>query len=63
LEEKYRSGSLGFCTDIESRSPVVQAHDAQLLNYLRATGITVGLLINFKHAKAEINRFVWNAED
>ena len=33
-------------------------HEAQLLNYLRATGIKIGILVNFKHAKAEIKRMV-----
>jgi len=33
-------------------------HEAQLLNYLRATGIHVGLLVNMKHPKAEIKRMV-----
>ena len=33
-------------------------HEAQLLNYLRATGIQIGILVNFKHAKAEIKRMV-----
>lgn len=33
-------------------------HEAQLLNYLRATGIQIGILINFKHTKAEIKRMV-----
>jgi len=32
--------------------------EAQLLNYLRATGIQVGILVNFRHAKAEIKRMV-----
>ena len=36
------------------------AHQAQLLNYLKATGIQVGLLVNFKHPKAEIKRMVLN---
>jgi GxxExxY protein len=35
-------------------------HEAQLLNYLKATGIQVGLLINFKHPKAEIKRMVFD---
>ena len=26
----------------------------QILNYLKATGIQVGILVNFKHQKAEI---------
>ena len=34
-------------------------HEAQLMNYLKATGIQVGLLINFKHQKAEIKRIVF----
>jgi len=33
-------------------------HEAQLLNYLKATGMKVGLLVNFRHTKAEIKRFV-----
>ena len=33
-------------------------HEAQLLNYLKATGYKIGLLINFTHPKAEIKRFV-----
>jgi hypothetical protein len=28
------------------------------LNYLKATGIKVGLLVNFRHIKAEIKRLV-----
>jgi len=34
-------------------------HEAQLMNYLKATGIPVGLLVNFKHPKAEIKRIVF----
>jgi len=37
-----------------------EVHSAQLLNYLKATGINVGLLVNFKHPKAEIKRMVLN---
>jgi hypothetical protein len=33
-------------------------YEAQLLNYLKATGIKVGLLVNFKHPKADVKRFV-----
>ena len=35
-----------------------RAHKAQLLNYLKATGHHVGLLVNFRHKKAEIKRMV-----
>ena len=37
-----------------------RAHEAQLLNYLKATGLHVGLLVNFKHKKADIKRMVLN---
>jgi GxxExxY protein len=33
-------------------------HEAQILNYLKATGLQVGLLVNFKYPKAEIKRMV-----
>jgi GxxExxY protein len=35
-----------------------KVHEAQLLNYLKATGMQVGLLVNFKHPKAQIKRLV-----
>jgi len=38
-------------------------HEAQLLNYLRATGIQVGILVSFKHTKAEIKRMVLDLPD
>ena len=38
-------------------------HEAQLLNYLKATGVRVGLLVNFKAPKAEIRRLVLNLSE
>ena len=43
--------------ELKSVSQVHPAHEAQLINYLRATGIKVGLLINFGE-KVEIKRKV-----
>jgi len=40
----------------KSFSPI---HEAQLLNYLKSTGIKVGLLINFGPEKCEYRRFVY----
>ena len=35
-------------------------HEAQLLNYLKATGFKVGLLVNFKSPRAQIKRLVFD---
>jgi len=37
-----------------------KVHEAQLLNYLKATRIKIGLIINFYNPKAEIKRMVLN---
>jgi GxxExxY protein len=44
--------------ELKTVENIDKIHEAQLLNYLRATGIRVGLLVNFKHPKAEIKRMV-----
>ena len=33
--------------ELKAASKIIEAHEAQLLNYLRATDIEVGLLLNF----------------
>ncbi len=38
-------------------------HEAQVMNYLKASGLTVGLLINFGVSKLGIRRVVWNYDD
>ena len=43
--------------ELKSVSQVNPAHEAQLINYLKATGMKVGLLINFGE-KVEIKRKV-----
>jgi GxxExxY protein len=37
-----------------------KVHEAQLLNYLKASGMNIGILVNFKHPRAEIKRMVLN---
>jgi GxxExxY protein len=44
--------------ELKAVEKLEKIHEAQLLNYLRATGIRVGLLVNMKHPKAEIKRMV-----
>jgi GxxExxY protein len=38
-------------------------HEAQLLHYLKVTGIQVGFLINFKSSTVEIKRLVYNLDE
>ena len=69
LDVIFRGISVGqFQTDIIVNSRVILEikcvrcilveHEAQLLNYLRATGVEVGLLINFGKPKLEWKRMV-----
>ena len=44
--------------ELKAVDQLQKIHEAQLLNYLKATGYKMGLLINFTHPKAEIKRFV-----
>jgi GxxExxY protein len=44
--------------ELKALEQLQKIHEAQLLNYLKATGYKIGLLINFTHPKAEIKRFV-----
>jgi GxxExxY protein len=44
--------------ELKTVETLEKIHEAQLLNYLKATGIRVGILVNFKHPKAEIKRMI-----
>ena len=44
--------------ELKAISSLEKIHEAQILNYLKATGMKVGLLVNFTHPKAEIKRFI-----
>ena len=44
--------------EIKAATNLLKVHQAQLLNYLKATGVHVGLLVNFTRNKAEIKRMV-----
>lgn len=69
LKVKYRGVTVGdYCADIVVAERVLiemkacaaldPNHSAQLMNYLRASGIRVGLLLNFGRPKLEYRRFV-----
>ncbi len=50
--EKRVLVELKACTGLDS------VHEAQILNYLKASGIRVGLLMNFGKPRLEFRRFV-----
>lgn len=62
LKQTYRADFVCYgkvIVEIKAVSALADEHRAQLMNYLRATGIKVGLLINFSHYPGvEHERFV-----
>lgn len=43
--------------ELKAVKAILPEHQAQIINYLNATGIEVGLLINFGNPKLEFKRF------
>lgn len=43
--------------ELKAIKALLPEHHAQIINYLNATGLEVGLLINFGHPKLEFKRF------
>ncbi len=46
--------------ELKALSALCREHEAQLMNYLKATGLSVGLLLNFGRPKLGIKRMIWN---
>jgi GxxExxY protein len=44
--------------EVKSAEDITDVHRAQLLNYLRISGLRVGLLMNFARPKLKYERFV-----
>ena len=62
LDQTYQVDFLCYekiILEIKSAKKIAEEHRAQTINYLRATSIQLGLLINFSHhPKIEYERFV-----
>jgi GxxExxY protein len=44
--------------EVKCAEEIITIHRAQLLNYLKATGLNVGLIINFGQTKVQFERMV-----
>ncbi len=62
LVQRYRPDLICYdsiIVELKAATDLANEHRAQLLNYLKATGLRVGLLVNFgHHPKAQIERFI-----
>jgi GxxExxY protein len=50
----------GLLVEVKALDRFSPMHDAQVMNYLRATGCPAGLLLNFGRPQLGIRRLVWN---
>ena len=48
--------------ELKAAKAIAPEHQAQIINYLKATGVEVGLLINFGNPKLEYKRFTRRPE-
>ena len=62
LRQFYKPDFICFekiIVELKAVNKIAPEHKAQLINYLKATGLKLGLLVNFgSHPKVEIERFV-----
>jgi GxxExxY protein len=66
LPVHYRAGFGCFSeiiVEFKALSRLSTVEEAQLLNYLKATGLKRGLLINFGASSLQYKRLVWGYED
>ena len=49
--------------ELKALSALNREHEAQVMNYLNASGLRVGLLLNFGTARIGMKRIVWNHDE
>jgi len=66
LPSRYRADFICFSeiiVEFKALSRLSNVEEAQLLNYLKATSLKRGLLINFGASSLQYKRLVWGYED
>jgi GxxExxY protein len=62
----YRVDFIGYeaiIVEVKALGALTSCEQAQVMNYLRASGLHRGLLLNFGAIRLEQKRVVWNLED
>jgi GxxExxY protein len=49
--------------ELKALSALSRDHEAQVMNYLKASGLSVGLLINFGTSRIGMKRIVWKHDE
>ncbi len=49
--------------ELKAMARISGEHQAQVMNYLRAVNLNVGLLLNFGSPKLGVSRIVWNYDE
>jgi len=63
LRSKYKPDFICFgevIVELKALSTLSETAEQQILNYLKATGFKVGLLLNFGNPSLEFDRYVWS---
>ncbi len=66
LDKKYQPDYVCYeeiVVEIKALGALTSLDEAQLINYLKATGLAVGLLINFGAKSLEYKRIVYNLRE
>jgi len=64
LKTFYKADFLCFesvIVELKALSDLSSVHEAQVLNYLKATGLSVGLLVNFGAPRLEFRRLIFSS--
>jgi GxxExxY protein len=73
-EVRYKNENIGsyiadivvaekLLVELKALSALNKEHEAQVMNYLKASGLRVGLLINFGTSRIGMKRIVWNHDE